>query len=603
MTASRGPMFRGRSGLAAEVVKPKNPRQVLRRLWPYLRPYRQGLSVVVIASLMTTLLSLTGPYLIGQAVDQAILPGNLARLVRITGLMLAIYLINTALTWLQNHTMVGISSRAVEALRNDLYRKMLRLPISFFDRTPTGELMSRTVNDVQNISGTLSMGALQLVSGSLSIASVVTVMFVLNWRLALVTTLTVPVVFMVIGRVASGTRKNFKQQQEDLGRLNSHIEENITGFRVVQAYGQEPRILEQFRGYNQALSRSAFKAQVYSGIIGPLMSAVNNVSYAVVVGFGGWLAVMGLASVGTLASFVNYSRQFSRPVNQIAALYNATQSAIAGAERVFELMDEADEYANAPENPPTASPSKLRGVVTFSDVNFGYTPERPVLSAISLNAQSGETIAIVGPTGSGKTTLINLLARFYDPQAGAITIDGSALEAIDRRALRARIGVVLQDTWLFSGTVMENIRYGRLDASDQEVMAAARMANAETFIHRMPQGFDTLLTEEGSNLSQGQRQMIAIARAILANPDILILDEATSNVDTRTEVSIQAAMRRLMTGRTSFVIAHRLRTIINADSILYLEDGRIVEQGTHDVLLSKQGAYHRLYHLQFDADN
>ncbi len=599
MTVTKGSPFRGKLGHGSEVVKPRDPRKVIRRLWQYLRPYKAPLSLVILSSLLTTVISLAGPYLIGVAIDTAINRADVNELIRITSLMLALYLFNTLATWVQNHFMVGLSNQAVQSLRDDLFKKVLRLPVPHFDRTPTGELMSRMINDVQNVSSILSQGALQLISGILSITAVISVMFILNWRLALVTTFTVPVVFIIIGKVASGTRRNFKHQQEDMGRLNSLIEENITGLKVVQAYGREAAVLSEFKASNQALRQSASKAQIYSGIIGPLMSAVNNVSYAVVVGFGGYLAVQGMATVGTIASFVNYSRQFSRPVNQIASLYNATQSAIAGAERVFELMDELPESDPVQEDALVEKKQVFEGAVTFEDVSFGYFPDKPVLQEISFSAAPGETIAIVGPTGSGKTTLINLLARFYDPDAGRIAVDGLSILKRKRQTLRSRIGVVLQDTWLFSGTVMDNIRFGRLDATDEEVMTAARMANAEAFIHRMPQGYDTLLSEEGSNLSQGQRQMIAIARAILANPDILILDEATSNVDTRTEMAIQAAMRTLMKGRTSFVIAHRLRTIINADRILVIQNGRIIEQGTHDGLLASQGAYYGLYTRQF----
>lgn len=601
MTISKGG-FKNRPLHGAEVVKPQNPKKVLIRLWDYLKPHKAALFLVLCTSLISTLISLAGPYLIGVAIDGAIQQSDPKQLARITGLMLVLYLCNTLATWLQNHFMVGLSNRAVQALRNDLYGKVLRLPIPKFDKTPTGELMSRMINDVQNISSILSQGALQLISGTLSISAVITVMFLLNWRLALVTTFTVPVVFFIIRKVASGTRANFKRQQENMGQLNSLIEENITGLKVIQAYGQESRVFQSFTAANEALQISATRAQIFSGIISPLMSAVNNISYAVVVGFGGLLAVQGLATVGTLASFVNYSRQFSRPVNQIAALYNATQSALAGAERVFELMDEPGESDSLSVEIPPDAVQSLQGSVSFNSITFSYIPGHPVLQDISFQAASGDTVAIVGPTGSGKTTLINLLARFYDPDSGTIEVDKVSIMNRTRRSLRSRIGVVLQDTWLFSGSVLENIRYGRLSATDEEVMAAARMANAEAFIHRMPQGYGTLLSEEGANLSQGQRQMIAIARAILANPDILILDEATSNVDTRTEVAIQSAMRVLMKGRTSFVIAHRLRTIIHADRILVIQDGRIIEAGTHEDLLRQKGPYHALYIRQFEGE-
>lgn len=598
MTISRSG-FKTKSGHGQELVKAANPKKTFARLMAYLRPQGPLIALVLIASVTSSLLALAGPYLLGLAIDQGINHASTEKLIVITGIMLLTYILNTVFTWVQNHFVAEISNKAVQELRNQLFSKVMTLPVSTFDKTPSGELMSRMINDVQNIGAILGYGILQLISGTLSITGVILVMFWLNWRLAIVTTLTVPIVLLIIRGVAFNTRRNFKLQQENMGILNSHIEENITGLHIVRVFGQERAITEAFYEKNRAYQQAATKAQIYSGIVSPLMSAINNASYAIVVGFGGYLALSGAASIGAIASFVNYSRQFSRPVNQMASLYNSTQSALAGAERVFELMD------TPPEEPPGRTSSVpaapfMTGHITFKNVFFHYDPNRTVLENICFQGACGKTTAIVGPTGSGKTTLINLLIRFYDPTSGTIAIGGSPIDLWQRSLLRQHLAVVLQDTWLLTGSVMENIRFGRLDASDEDVMTAAKTANADGFIRRLPKGYDTILTEDGGSLSQGQRQMIAIARAVLANPDILILDEATSNVDTRTEVEIQKAMRQLMKGRTSFVIAHRLRTILDADRILVIDNGRILEAGTHQELLDLNGMYSTLYHHQFE---
>jgi ATP-binding cassette subfamily B protein len=399
--------------------------------------------------------------------------------------------------------------------------------------------------------------------------------------------------------VAQRTRAGFRRQQAALGKLNGLIEETITGQRVVKAYAREGGALAQFAVANHNLRQAATQAQIFAGFVGPLMNVVNNLGLAIVAGVGGWMAVQGLATVGTIASFINYSRQLGRPLNEIANLYNSIQSAVAGAERVFEVIDEAPELADAPETQPLA---RIQGDVAFEDVSFAYEEGVPVLKRISLRAEPGQIVALVGPTGAGKTTIVNLLTRFYDIDNGRICIDGCDIRQIQRDDLRRQLGIVLQDTFLFAESVLDNIRYGRLDASDGEVIAAAKLANADLFIRRLPQDYDTPLSERGSNLSQGQRQLLAIARAILSAPSILILDEATSSVDTRTEKHIQEAMLRLMAGRTSFVIAHRLSTIRDADQILVINHGEIVERGTHEELLAQQGFYHHLYTSQFRAD-
>jgi ATP-binding cassette subfamily B protein len=425
---------------------------------------------------------------------------------------------------------------------------------------------------------------------------VAAVMLAINVQLAIVSLVTIPLMMFLTMWISTRTRKGFRRQQQTLGNLNGIIEENVTGGRVVKAYGREQTVIEEFEQANRKLQSAATMAQTYALVLGPLTNFVNNVGFAIVVGAGAWMAIQGLVTVGTIAAFVNYARQFGRPLNQIANLYNQIQAALAGAERVFEILDETPELIDLPNAPLL---DKIEGKVVFDQVCFGYEQDVPVLKDVSFRAEPGQTIALVGPTGAGKTTMVNLLSRFYDIDGGAICIDGHDIRAVQRAGLRRQLGIVLQDTFLFTGSVMDNIRYGRLDATDEEVFAAARLANADPFIRRLPQGYDTPLSERGSNLSQGQRQLLAIARAVLADPRILILDEATSSVDTRTEMHIQEALLRLMEGRTSFVIAHRLSTIREADQVLIINDGQIIEQGKHEQLLAQQGFYHNLYMSQF----
>ncbi len=590
-----GPM--GMRPAMGKVEHAKDKRGTLYRLWGYLRRQRMAVTFAALLVAVNTLLALLGPYFLTKAIDDYILPGDLPGLARLCAIMLGIYALNSLFTWLQAYTMAGAAQRTVRDLREDLFDNLQTLSLRFFDQRAHGDLMSRLSNDVENVNVVLAESATQLVSGLLSLVGVAAIMLWLNPRLALVSLIALPFMMLLLMRwVAPRTRSGYRAQQAALGTLNGLIEETVTGQRVVKAYSREPKVMAEFAVANADLRQAATRAQIFGGFMGPLVNFVNNMGLAIVAGVGGWMALQGLATVGSIAGFINYSRQFSRPLNEIATLYNSIQSAIAGAERVFAIIDEETDLVDAPN--AQALP-QIKGDVVFDNVSFGYNAAAPVLKAVSLHAKPGEIIALVGPTGAGKTTIVNLLTRFYDIDSGRICIDGLDLRQLRKDELRRQLGIVLQDTFLFSGTVMENIRYGRLDASDEEVIAAAKLANADPFIHRLQQGYATPLSERGNNLSQGQRQLLSIARAILADPRILILDEATSSVDTRTEQHIQEAMRRLMTGRTSFVIAHRLSTIREANQILVINHGEIIERGTHAALLAQQGFYHNLYHSQF----
>jgi ATP-binding cassette subfamily B protein len=491
--------------------------------------------------------------------------------------------------------MVGVAQRAVRDIRADLFARLQTLPLKLFDRRAHGELMSRLTTDVENVSNVLATSFSQLLSSLISLVGVVVIIFLLNVPLAVVSLLVMPLTFLITRAIARRTRAGFRQTQKTLGELNGLIEETVTGQRTVKAFVREQVTTAQFARVNLELRRVAQRARIFAGSMGPLMNLVNNLGHAVVACAGGWLAVAGLATVGEIAAFIQYAGRLGRPLNQIAQLFNSIQSALAGAERVFELMDELPET----DAPGARALQHVRGEVEFEGVCFSYEPGVPVLKQVSLRAEPGQMVALVGPTGAGKTTIANLLTRFYDVDSGAIRVDGVDVRAIQKEDLRRKLGLVLQDNFLFAATVMENIRYGRLEATDGEVMAAAHLANADTFIHRLPHGYQTVLTERGGNLSQGQRQLLAIARAVLADPDILILDEATSNVDTRTEKHLQEALLRLMEGRTSFVIAHRLSTIRDADQVLVIHNGEVIERGTHASLLAQGGFYSRLYYSQF----
>ncbi|TFG72996.1 MAG: ABC transporter ATP-binding protein [Anaerolineales bacterium] len=589
----RGPMGPGH-GMPVEHAK--DVQSTLKRLANYLWRQKGALLLTVLFVAASSILGLLSPYFMGKAIDDFIDAGILAGLARLLGWMLLANIGASIFTWLQTYVMSGTSQSIIRDLRNELFEKLQTLSLRYFDQHTHGELMSRLSNDVDNISNVLSNTVTQLVSSLLSIIGVAVMMFIINWRLAIISLAVIPLMGAITRTISKHTRVGFRQQQEYLGNLNGIIEETVTGQRVVIAYGREEAAIQSFETDNRALQKAATKAQVYSGFVGPMMNFVNNVSFAIVAGSGGWMVVRGLATIGTIASFINYARQFARPLNQIAQLYNQIQSALAGAERIFEVLDEVAELQDMPDAQPLEN---IQGEVTFENVCFGYDKHVPVLKHVSLHALPGQTVALVGPTGAGKTTIVNLLTRFYDIDSGRISIDGMDIRHAKKDDLRRQLGIVLQDTFLFGESAMANIHYGRLDATEEEVIAAAKMANADQFIRRLPQGYDTPLSENGSNLSQGQRQLLAIARAILADPGILVLDEATSSVDTRTEKHIQDAMLRLMEGRTSFVIAHRLSTIRDADQVIVINEGEIIERGTHEELLAQGGFYCTMYMSQF----
>jgi len=581
---------------AVYVVKPRDAKNTLKRLWWYLSEHKIRLFLVLFLVAITSVLTLVGPYLIGKAIDNYIIPRDFNGLFRLLILMAAIYVLMSLFTWLQSRTMINVAQLTIRNMRKDAFDKLQILPVSFFDARPRGDIMSRLTNDIDLINNALSSSLTQIFSSIITLIGTVILMLWLSPLLTGVSMITVPIMLITTNIVTRHTRRYFSEQQRVLGILNGFAEENISGQKVVKAFVREAKEIERFEATNQELKNVGIKAQIYSGIIGPLMNVLNNIGFAIVALSGGWLAVKQIITIGTIAAFINYTRQFTRPLNELANQINTIQSAIASAERLFEIMDEPPE----PPDPPDAIELKsVKGDVEFRNVSFSYKSDEAVLKNISFHAHPGQTIALVGPTGAGKTSIINLLARFYDPDSGDIFIDGYNIQKITRKSLRSSLGIVLQDTYLFSESVKENIRYGRLDATDEEVKAAARLANAEQFILNLPQGYDTILSEDGGDLSQGQRQLLAIARAILADPAILILDEATSSVDTRTEQHIQEAMYKLMKGRTSFVIAHRLSTIRKADMILVIDDGEIIERGNHVQLLRQKGFYYDLYMSQF----
>ena len=568
----------------------------LLRIWGYMKRQKGALVITALLVAVSSGLGTLGPYLMGRTIDDYIGTGDLRGLPGMALLMLAVYISESLISWLQTYVMAKASQQAVNDIRYDLFAKLQTLSLRFFDQRTHGELMSRLTNDVENISNVLTSGVDGLISNLLSLVGVAVMMFLLNVRLAIVTLITVPLMVTLSRWIAKKTRSGFRQQQAFLGDLNGIIEETVTGARVVKAYNRAKDVIGDFRKVNYKLKKVSTRAQIFAGTLPPLTNLVNNTGLTIVAGVGGWMAVRGVATVGDIASFVQYARRFGWPLNGIASLYNSIQSAIAGAERVFAIIDEVPEVADKADAQPLAD---VKGDVVFEEVCFAYETGVPVLKNINLHAEAGQTVALVGPTGAGKTTIVNLLTRFYDIDSGRILLDGIDIRDLVVNDLRRKLGIVLQDTYLFADTVMQNIRYGRLDATDDEVEVAAKIANADQFIRRLPQGYATPLSERGSNLSQGQRQLLAIARAILADPGILILDEATSSIDTRTERTIQEAMLRLMEGRTSFVIAHRLSTIREADKILVIDDGEIIEQGTHKALLDKKGFYYDLYVAQF----
>ncbi len=582
-----------------KIEKARDPRRALTGLLRYLGPFKVGLAMVLACVLVYTLLGLVGPYLMGVAIDRFIGAKQPAGLAPIALWMLVIYVLNNLFQAIAAWMMSSISQRALKHMRRDLFQHVQTLAQSFFDRNPAGELMSRLTNDIDAINQAVSQNVTSLIASVLSMVGILIAMFILDRWLALASLLVVPIMFWFTEFVARYTRRGFRDLQRHLGELYGVTEEAISGQKVVKAFRRNESVIESFRQRNQEVFRAGVSANSYALLLMPLTSVLGNFFVIVIAGLGGWLALRDLVSVGIIATFISYGQGFINPLRQLANMYNSIQAALAGAERVFEIIDTPSEVDDA----PNADRLEIvRGDVRFERVNFGYQPHTLIIKAMSLEAKAGEIIALVGPTGAGKTTIINLLTRFYEINSGKITIDGKDICDIKKADLRRQLGLVLQDTFLFSGSVMENIRYGRLEATDEQVIQAAKMADADHFVRLLPQGYQTQLSERASNLSQGQRQLLAIARAILADPGILILDEATSSVDTRTEARIQKALLRLMAGRTSFVIAHRLSTIRDADHVVVINNGEIIEQGTHQQLLDRRGFYHHLYVSQFKGE-
>jgi ATP-binding cassette subfamily B multidrug efflux pump len=582
--------------LVGKIEKAKDPRSTIRRLGRQFQPFHRQLALVATFVVIYTLLGLCGPYLMGRAIDRFIVSKSAPGLVTTALLMLGTYLAGGVFQLSSNWVMADLSQRALQGIRGQLFDHMQRLPMAFYDRRSSGEMMSRLTNDIDAINQAVAQNITSLLASVLSMLGILIAMFVLDRWLALASLFVVPIMFWFTRFVAIYTRRGFRDLQRALGGLNGLLEEVISGQKVVRAFRRQDAALARFREHNQEVYRVSVYANTYALLLMPLTAVLGNLFVIVLAGLGGWLALAGLVSVGTIATFVNYGQNFVNPLRQLSNLYNTIQAALAGAERVFETMDQPTEVDEG----RAGFSGPVRGHVRFEHVAFGYSPgAAPVIKDMSLDAQAGQMVALVGPTGAGKTTIVNLLTRFYELDSGAITIDGIDIRTLGKGELRRRLGIVLQDTFLFSNTVLENIRYGRLEASDAEVVAAAQLADADHFIRQLPHGYETVLSERASNLSQGQRQLLAIARTLLADPAILILDEATSSVDTRTEARIKESLLRLMRGRTSFVIAHRLSTIRDADQVFVIKDGAIIERGTHDQLIAQHGFYEHLYVTQF----
>ncbi|WP_028593955.1 ABC transporter ATP-binding protein [Paenibacillus assamensis] len=602
---SKGPMG---PGMAIPGEKAKDFKGTLRRLLGYLKPSRTSLIIVFFMAVLGTLFSIVSPKIMGKATTKLFeglmnmmngVPGagiDFDYIWNILLILVVLYVFSALFMYVQQYVMAGIAQRVVYDLREQVNRKLAKLPLSYYDRQQHGEMLSRVTNDVDNISTTLQQSLSQLITSVITIVGIIIMMLTISPLLTLITLVTLPLSVIATKNIAGRSQKHFKNQQDSLGELNAHVEEMYTGHQIVKAFGREEKSLQKFDEVNDRLYDAGWRAQFMSGMIMPLMSFVSNIGYVLVCVVGGVLVTNRSIQIGDIQAFIQYTRQFSQPLAQAANIANLIQSTIASAERVFEVLDEEEERPDSDKVKQLQAP---RGTIVFDHVQFGYKPDALLMTDMNVQVQPGQTVAIVGPTGAGKTTLINLLMRFYELNGGQITIDGVPIHEMKRAELRSLFGMVLQDTWLFNGTIRDNIAYGREGASEADIIRAAKAAHADHFIRTLPDGYDTVLNEEASNISQGQKQLLTIARAILADPTILILDEATSSVDTRTEVHIQKAMSTLMEGRTSFVIAHRLSTIRDADLILVMNKGSVIEQGTHEQLLERDGFYASLYNSQF----
>ncbi|MDW4573204.1 ABC transporter ATP-binding protein [Microbacterium sp. M3] len=634
-----GPRGGAFAGGGAPAAKAQNFGPSARRLLGTLRTDTPRLILVLVFAVVSVTLSVIGPKLLGegtnvvfagfislqvpagvtqqQVVDQLVASGDqdqanmvaamdfvpgagvdFAQLARILALVLLVYVLSSVFGWLQARILNGVVQRAMHRLRLQVEEKVHRLPLSYFDGVQRGELLSRVTNDVDNIGQTMQQTLSQVVVSLLTVIGVLTMMFLISPLLAVIALVTIPLTILITVLVARRSQELFVQQWKATGVLNARVEETFSGHAIVKVFGHQREVEADFRAENDELYRAGFGAQFLSGVIMPAMMFVGNLVYVAIAVIGGLQVAAGLLSIGDVQAFIQYSRQFTQPLSQLGSMANLLQSGVASAERVFELLDEEEQ---TPDDDPAETPPGSASRLEFEDVSFRYVADKPLIDGLTLAARPGGTVAIVGPTGAGKTTLVNLIMRFYDVDSGRITLDGVDTRRMTRADLRARTGMVLQDTWLFAGTIRENIAYGRPEATEEEIVAAATAAYVDRFVHALPDGYDTMLDDEATNLSVGERQLVTIARAFLADPRILILDEATSSVDTRTELLIQRAMSRLREDRTAFVIAHRLSTIRDADLILVMEDGAIVEQGSHEELLAAKGAYWRLYNAQFEA--
>jgi len=601
-----GPM--GMMGMP--VQKAKNFRATLFRLMGYFRRQKLRLLAVFVAAILGTVFNIVGPKILGLAITR-LFEGFILKLQHVPGasidfpyiahvleILAGLYVVSAIFTYVQAYIMAGVAQHTVYAMRRQVDEKLGRLPLKFYDSRAHGDILSRAVNDMDNISNTLQQSLTQLITSVVTLVGVVVLMLTISPLLTLVVAVTLPLSIITTTMIAKRSQTYFARQQRTLGQLNGHVEEMYNGHRIVKAFGHERQSVATFDEMNGQLYEAGWRAQFVTGLILPLMTSIGNLGYVFVAVIGGVMVTQRAISLGDVQAFIQYARQFTQPITQLASISNTIQLTIASAERVFELLDETEEAPDAADAPVIAAP---QGAVAFEHVSFSYNPDAPLIEDMNVAVQPGRMIAIVGPTGAGKTTLVNLLMRFYELDGGAICVDGVDIARMRRGELRRMFGMVLQDTWLFNGTIRENIAYGREHATEEEIVRAARAAQADHFVRTLPESYDTVLNQEASNISQGQRQLLTIARAFLADPSILILDEATSSVDTRTEILIQQAMTELMKGRTSFVIAHRLSTIRDADAILVMNHGRIVEQGTHESLLAQGGFYADLYNSQFAA--